>query len=481
LKADLDQRQKLADELDTGRAAQLALKEILDTVRNAEYVVFTPMGYTLANTYIRASATGRHLFDDFEFFQQSFPALCLRLLAPAVAFTSSLCIDPSSSWSSSPPWESQRDALGRAVEERGQLLKRKDSLLSSAYDDASGTDLNLDKFHEHIARVFELWKQERNRNEVWQQEIIRNYARLASELKEANAAIRNLKRERELELMASRIERGSSDFSPYQATFADRLSMSIPASPIGLSDEVLKDLRRQGVNERQWEYERLLDRWRNVVRDERRTSSGLRAQRNFSTTSSQAAPRTLPPTSNLSVNGGVDSTISRSDSVTSAMSAIAPTRTSSVDSAALDADAEGEEEDMEADNVAPDAHSYTRKLQEHVQQQTRMPSGSGHPLQNMQLNAQHQGAPAAQMIPDPRLSGMPHQHSQTHLDQNYKWPQQQHGAQPMTNTSYHEQGTVRRLPPGPDSWHAEIHHAASHSMEGLEGPATTGAAPASVG
>lgn len=41
LKADLDQRQKLADELDTGRAAQLALKEILDTVRNAEYVHHT--------------------------------------------------------------------------------------------------------------------------------------------------------------------------------------------------------------------------------------------------------------------------------------------------------------------------------------------------------------------------------------------------------------------------------------------------------
>ena len=38
LKVDLDQRQNLADELDTGRAAQLALKEILDTVRNAEYV-----------------------------------------------------------------------------------------------------------------------------------------------------------------------------------------------------------------------------------------------------------------------------------------------------------------------------------------------------------------------------------------------------------------------------------------------------------
>jgi hypothetical protein len=38
LKTELDQRQKLTEELDTGRAAQLALREILDTVKYAEYV-----------------------------------------------------------------------------------------------------------------------------------------------------------------------------------------------------------------------------------------------------------------------------------------------------------------------------------------------------------------------------------------------------------------------------------------------------------
>jgi hypothetical protein len=49
LKADLEQRQRFADELDTGRAAQLALKEILDTVRNAEYVHKRYKSFALAN------------------------------------------------------------------------------------------------------------------------------------------------------------------------------------------------------------------------------------------------------------------------------------------------------------------------------------------------------------------------------------------------------------------------------------------------
>lgn len=35
-KADLDQRHKVMEELETGRAAQLALRELVDTVRNAE-------------------------------------------------------------------------------------------------------------------------------------------------------------------------------------------------------------------------------------------------------------------------------------------------------------------------------------------------------------------------------------------------------------------------------------------------------------
>jgi hypothetical protein len=408
----------------------------------------------------RASATGQHLFD-FDFFQQTFPSLCLRLLSPSASISSSLVINTGDSWSSNTPWEHERQALSRVVEERGQLLKRKDSLLSPTYEEASVSDLNLEKFHQHIGVVYDVWKNlpERNRHDEWQRAILQSYARMDKELKEARTTIKALRRD--AELMARRLDRGASLFSP--TSTEQHLPMSVLASPTDLSDDVLENLTRQGVRSREWDYERILDRWKNVVRDERRAQHGLQAQRNFS-----SASRVANASTHLSTNGATATNISRSASVTSAMSTAMPTRTSSIDSAA-DVDAEGEEEDMEADNIAPDAHSYTRKMQE--QRSMAQQPMANHVPQMLLPNAS-QGGP----ISDLRSSAMPPQ--QAHLDQNYKWPQAQHMTQAAALAPYQvvpSQATMRRMPPGPDSWHTEIHHAASHNMEGMEGPAGAGA------
>lgn len=408
------------------------------------------------NMICRASVTGQHLFD-FDFFQQTFPSLCLRLLSPSASISSSLVISTGDCWSSKTPWEQERQALSRVVEERGQLLKRKDSLLSATYEDASASDLNLEKFHQHIGVVFDVWKNmpEHNRHDEWQRAILQSYARMDKELKEARTAIKALRRD--AEFVARRLDRGASVLSPNPA---DRHpSMSVLASPTSLSDDVLEDLTRQGVRSREWDYERVLDKWKNVVRDERRAQHGLQAQRNFS-----ASSRVANAPAHLSANGATTGNLSRSASVASALSGM-PTRTSSVDSAA-DADAEGEEEDMEADNIAPDAHSYTRRMQEqHSMAQQPMVNH----VPQMHIPHTSQGGP----ILDPRANAMP-----AHLDQNYKWPQAQHMTQAAAIPPYQalpEQATMRRMPPGPDSWHTEIHHAASHNMEGMEGPANAGA------
>lgn len=408
------------------------------------------MSQLSANVLHRAAATGRHLFDDFDFFLQSFPALCLRLLSPSAPLDSTLCINPSDSWSTSTPWEQQREALSRAVEERAQLLRRKDSVLSPTYEDASTADLNVDKFHQHISHVFSLWSKlsESNRQDAWQREIVRSYARMEKALKEAQATICALRRN--AEMLTKRLDRSGSIISPYQQSFADRLPpISVPPSPLDISNDLLRDLSRHGINSSDWDYQKLLDRWKGVARDERRASTGLQAQRPLANKS----PRMMNNTNSLSVAGAPASTVSRSVSIASAMSATAPSRTSSMDSP-LDADAEGEEEDMEADNVAPDAHSYARKPQDQQFTQGRI-------LQ-----------PGPQNVPtDPRITTA-YPAPQVQLDQNYKWPQQI----AVAHQQMSDHGTVKRLPPGPDSWHAEFHHATTHSMEGIEGPATTAAA-----
>ena len=371
------------------------------------------------------------------------------------SYDSAHAISPNDGWSSSLPWEQQRDALSRVVDERGQQLRRKDSLLSPTYEEASAASLNLDKFHQHIHHVFELWKNvpDRSRAEIWQRDIVRSYARMELELKEAKATISELKRD--AKLLTRRLGRASSTLSPVHSRYDD-VGPSIPyaQSPVVMSDDALRDLHRQGLSTREWNYERLLDRWKNVVREERRSNSGLQAQRHLSAPSHFATN----PSAALSANGAATSIVSRSASVASAMSAAEPTRTASLDSAAGDADAEGEEEDMEADNVAPDAHMYTRKP--HEQESTQYQHG--------EQSKHGQPSHVAQHVPNPPQAGDA-SNSHAHVDQHYKWPQTTPGPAYQTIP---EPGTMRRLPPGPESWHAEFHHAVSHSMEGVEGPAT---------
>lgn len=356
------------------------------------------------------------------------------------------------------------------MEERAQLLRRRSGPQSPVFEEASANNLNLDKFHTHINHVFDLWRNltESNRRDIWQREILRNYVRIEKELKEAQITIAALRREVDhFALRLDRMTSSSSSYSPYQSRHH---SLSVPPSPMGISEEILGDLCRQGVNVREWDYERLMDRWKTVVRDERRASAGLSAQRSFST-SSQGA-RVIQAAANLSVNGRPDSTASRSDSIASAMSAAPDTRNSSLDSAALDADAEGEEEDVDGDNIAPDAQPSFRR-NSHVPPTSHPDLTTSHPLQSQSQ------PPPLQRLPSDPLTRPP----RAQIDPDYKWPQPQQVEEttPTPYSSLTDMGTIKRLPPGPESWNAEMQHAASHNMEGLEGPAAATSAPTTVG
>jgi hypothetical protein len=144
-----------------------------------------------------------------------------------------------------------------------------------------------------------------------------------------------------------------------------------------------------------------------------------------------------------------------------------------MDSAALDADAEGEEEDMDGDNIPPDAQPYTRSI--HVQ-----PPKQNELQTNQPTQAHSQPLHPPSMV-DPRTTSITPQ-PQAHIDHNYKWPQARvTDSTPMSyTTTLPNPGALKRLAPGPESWQAEFQHAVTHSMEGLEGPASA-SAPTSAG
>jgi hypothetical protein len=276
---------------------------------------------------------------------------------------------------------------------------------------------DLNKFYTHIAEAYNHWNgmSEAQRQETWQLEILRSYTRAEEDRKESQNAITSLRRQ--IDHLSHQLERANSGWS---ATGSQQYPFSqySPLTSLRLSNDLMKELCKQGVDFRGWDYARLIDKWKIVVREERKTANGLGSQRALPEPS-QPLPRqplkttTLPRTLN-----GHASTVSRSASTTSAISG-APhnhARTESMDSEYHDADGDGEDEDADAEaDMDTETEADSQRLQPNQQPPQVQPQ--------------------------------------------YQWPAQV----PITN--YGTGNGLARLAPGPDDWKREM----AHAMEGVEG------------
>ena len=96
-----DDIHKLQESAEVGRAAEMALREVLGSLEAA-----------------KRRAEPRKLFDDFDFCSLAFPGLCLAILPPPPTLFSSTPFPVAHTWSLSPPGESQRATLVRLLHER---------------------------------------------------------------------------------------------------------------------------------------------------------------------------------------------------------------------------------------------------------------------------------------------------------------------------------------------------------------------------
>lgn len=258
-KLELDQRQRHGDAHETARAAELALRELLKSVREAA-----------------DKATGAGLFD-FDPYTLNFPALCLHMLPAPPTLFSPTPFPTAESWSLAPPAQKQLDALNRCVRERLLALQRQRQLhqLYPAHhthhqDPAAPApplptpplcDPDPQKLFSHIADAYNHWmlQPDATRHEYWQLEVLRCYAR-------ANAA----RRDADLQLEHARRE-------------LDSLRARCPADHapvvIALGPDTAKELATQGIDFRNWDFDRLVDKWRPVVRDTRAAAAGMAAQK----------------------------------------------------------------------------------------------------------------------------------------------------------------------------------------------------------
>jgi hypothetical protein len=279
-KQDLDQRQKLSEAAETAKATELALRELLRSVGEAN-----------------AKATSAALFD-FDPYTLNFPSLCLQILPPPSTLFSPTPFPTSESWSIHPPGQKQLEALNRQVRER-LLAHQRQRQINQAYpsgsrsNPSSGPNSPLptpplfepdpQKLFCHIADAFNHWmhQPEQTRQEYWQVEILRSYTRAQDQRREAETQLENARREIEY-LKSSQWSDGGWEAPPVS---------------ISLGNETVKELGKHGMDFRNWDYDRIIDKWKMIVRDHKHVSNGMAAQkplpgapssRNFSTASMQS-------------------------------------------------------------------------------------------------------------------------------------------------------------------------------------------------
>jgi hypothetical protein len=179
-----------------------------------------------------------------------------------------------------PPGQKQFDALNRQVRERLLAFERQRQInqmypQGSHSTPASGNtsplptpplfDPDPQKLFCHIADAYNHWttQTEQHRQEAWQLEILRSYTRANDLRRETEASLEKARREIE-HLKANRWSSGSYDTSPIC---------------FNLGTQTVTELGKLGMDFRNWDYDRLIDKWKNIVRENKTSGSGLAAQK----------------------------------------------------------------------------------------------------------------------------------------------------------------------------------------------------------
>lgn len=226
-----------------------------------------------------AKASGSGVFD-FDPYTLSFPSLCLRILpAPSTLFSPSPFPTPES-WSILPPGQKQFEALNRQVRERLLNIQRQrqinqvypqgqQSTASSAASSPLPTpplfDPDPQRLFGHIAEAYSHWSRqaEQTRQECWQVEILRSFARAEDRRRETEVQLENARREIEY-LKTSRWTSGAPDVSPVS---------------INLGMDTVKELGKYGMDFRNWDYDRVVEKCKTAIRESRASVSGMAAQK----------------------------------------------------------------------------------------------------------------------------------------------------------------------------------------------------------
>ncbi|KAI1881168.1 hypothetical protein JX265_001408 [Neoarthrinium moseri] len=202
-KQQLDARQKLTDAVDTARAAELALRELLSSWRAAKQQIDM-----------------NSVPFDFDPLSLDFPALTLQCLQPPPTLFSSTPIPTSTSWSIQPPAQKQYDALVAFFQDEFKKWRIACAAATTAMSEdltyppsqtqfdidgkesvkkAEKAAANLEKqVNEHLQSTFAAWEQigQQRQQELWTLELARSVGRRQKDVEKLKQTQHSLKQEK---------------------------------------------------------------------------------------------------------------------------------------------------------------------------------------------------------------------------------------------------------------------------------------------
>ncbi|KAF4992816.1 hypothetical protein FDECE_13602 [Fusarium decemcellulare] len=289
-KAQFDVKQKLADAMDTARAAELALRELLSSWRAA-----------------KVQLDNNSMPFDFDPLSLDFPALTLQCLQPPPTLFSSTQHPTSTSWSVQSPGQREFDALQAYFKEEFRAWKVTCASATTAvmeeftYPPSAGTFRDVRdavrkaektaeqleaQVDEHLQSAYTVWESlpVQRQQELWVLELARGVGRKHKEAEKMKEQQHRLKQENAS--LKSQIEHLNKLQQPREFKIATPITVPLERDLITATyEQAVKGGKAVGFSLEDSQVDlssvvsRSIERWKGVITSSRANASGMNAQR----------------------------------------------------------------------------------------------------------------------------------------------------------------------------------------------------------
>ena len=212
------------------------------------------------------------MFGGYNLFELDFPSLCLRILPHPSTLFSTQPFPTAESWTLSPPGEKQYDSLQGRIRDRLSLFHQQKHPTSSnrrssvASLTSTISDSEAERLLNHVFQAWQHWSSldEEAQQSMWTLCILRSYTQAETSRKEAESTIDVLKRQ--IEYLSMQLAKATKDFSLYEEK---GFPSNAVLTSMRLNPDTLVQIHNQGTDMRNWDYDKLVGKWRDIVREER--------------------------------------------------------------------------------------------------------------------------------------------------------------------------------------------------------------------